>query len=328
MLSMNRTPIALLTIALSTLGTTSRFASAAGGPPLPPPPPPGGVPYTPPAPAPSPAPTPYPTPAPAGDTVPAPSNDDMGLRCIDEASRWIAKGAAVPDQLLTLHCDIDYVYDDGSNHDERRMELWFRNPDAFRANTQYQGRDTSLLLVGDQGYLIRDRLHVDNLNASATKKELLPMMRNYRAILREVGRLMAPAGLKGPGARFRFVGQIQDARATGGLWYKVVRTAPGEGDMTFFFGTAPRKDGAGIRAIAPDRLILAGDPGTNYAGDEYRMEEWAHDGAEARNEQFRYPRRIRMYALNIDPENKPTMRASINFAEINVPVAAEMFSPY
>lgn len=322
---MNRTSIALLAFALSTVGTASRSASAAGGPPLPPPPAPG-VPYTPPAPTPAGPAAPAPAaPAPAAGGA---QDEVMGLRCIDESSRWIAKGEVPPERLMTLHCDIDYVYDDGSNHDERRMEIWFRNPDAFRANTQYQGRDTSLLLVGDQGYLIRDRLHVDDLNKSTTKKELLPMLRNYRAVLREVGRLIAPAGLKSPGARFRFMGQIQDARATGGLWYKVVRTAPGEGDMTFFFGTAPRKDGSGIRAIAPDRLILAGDPGTNYAGDEYRMEEWAHDGAEARNELFRYPRRIRMYALNIDPENKPTMKATLNFAEINVPMSAEMFSPY
>ncbi len=208
------------------------------------------------------------------------------------------------------------------------MELWFRNPDAFRANLQYQGRDTTLLLAGDQGYFIRDRIHVDSLNNSPTKKELLPMLRNYRAILREVGRLMAPAGLKGPNVRFRFMGQIQDPRATGGLWYKVVRQAPGEGDMTFFFGTAPRKDGSGIRAIAPDRLILAGDPGTNYAGDEYRLEEWLHEGPEARTEQFRYPKRIRMYALNIDPENKPTMKAVINFAEVNAAMDPQIFQPY
>ena len=183
-------------------------------------------------------------------------------------------------------------------------------------------------MTGEKGYMIRDRIRVTDLNASPTMKELLPMMRNYRAILREVGRLMAPAGLKGPGARFRFQGQIQDPRATGGLWYKVVRQAPGEGDMTFFFGTAPRKDGQGLRAIAPDRLILAGDPGTNYAGDEYRLEDWLHEGADARAEQFRFPKRIRMYALNIDPENKPTMRAVINFANVNVPVAQELFQPY
>lgn len=315
---MNLKLLALAALLLPTLGATSRDALAAGGPPLPPPPPPTAPtapPYTPPA-APRPA-----TPAPA-------SQDDFGMRCIDEAARWVAKGETPPDRLLTLHADIDYVYDDGSNHDERRMELWFRNPDAFRANLQYQGRDTTLLLTGDQGYFIRDRIHVDSLNNSPTKKELLPMLRNYRAVLREVGRLMAPAGLKGPNVRFVFMGQIQDPRATGGVWFKVVRQAPGEGDMTFFFGTAPRKDGSGIRAIAPDRLILAGDPGTNYAGDEYRMEEWLHEGPEARNEQFRYPKRIRMYALNIDPENKPTMRAVINFAEINKALDPALFQPY
>lgn len=316
---MNRTLLAVAALLLPSLGAASRLAFGAGGPPLPPPPAPG-VPYAPPAPVPA-----QPAPSPAGGAT---QDEQMGLRCLDEAARWIAKGEQPPDRLLTLHCDLDYVYDDGSNHDERKMEFWFRNPDAFRANTQYQGRDTTLLLTGDRGFMIRDRIRVTDLNASTTMKELLPMMRNYRAVLREVGRLMAPAGLKSPGARFRFLGQIQDARATGGLWYKVIRTAPGEGDMTFFFGTAPRKDGAGIRAIAPDRLILAGDPGTNYAGDEYRMEEWAHDGGSARNELFRYPRRIRMYALNIDPENKPTMRAVINFAEVNVAVDPGLFSPY
>ena len=101
------------------------------------------------------------------------------------------------------------------------------------------------------------------------------------AFLLEMARQLA--GLKSAGARFRFMGQIQDARASGGLWYKVVRTAPGEGDMTFFFGTAPRKDGSGIRAIAPDRLILAGDPGTNYAGDEYPVGGWGHAGTQPRH---------------------------------------------
>ena len=305
---MNRTLLALAALVLPTLGATSRDAFAAGGPPLPPPPAPV-----------QPAPE-----QPAGGA----QDEVMGLRCIDEAARWIAKGANPPERLLTLHCELDYVYDDGSTHDERKMELWFRNPDAFKANLQYQGRDTTLLLNNERGFMIRDRIRVTDLNASTTMKELLPMMRNYRAILREVGRLMAPAGLKSPGAKFRFVGQIQDPKATGGLWYKVVRTAPNEGDMTFFFGTAPRKDGSGIRAVGPDRLILAGDPGTNYQGDEYQMEEWLHEGPQARDEQFRYPRRIRMYAIGIDQPGKPTMRATINFAEVNVALAPNFFEPY
>jgi hypothetical protein len=58
------------------------------------------------------------------------------------------------------------------------------------------------------------------------------------------------------------------------------------------------------------------------------MEEWLHEGPEARNEQYRYPKRIRMYALNIDPENKPTMKCVINFAEINVAVDNSLFEPY
>jgi hypothetical protein len=278
-----------------------------------------------PNPAPAPAPRPNPAP-PAAD----PSDPEVaGVRCLDEAARWIAKGGVVPERLITIHTDIDYVYDDGSNHDERRMELWFRNPDAFRANTTYGGRDSTLLLVGERGFMIRDRLHVTELNTSGVMKELLPMMKNYRDILREVGRLMAPAGLKGPGARFRLLGTIADPRATGGQWFKVVRSAPREGDMTFFFGTAPTKDGRGLRAIAPDKLIIAGPPGSNYAGDEYRLEDWVHDPVEARAEQFRYPRKIRLYAIGLDPENKPTMRANTNFLEVNTPIDPDLLvAPY
>jgi hypothetical protein len=276
-------------------------AYAAGGPPAAPPPPPVGAP-------------------PAG----APGADDpetLGLRYLDEAARWIAKGENPPAQLLTMHADLEYVYDDGQNpRDERRMELWFRNADAFRADTQYAGRDSTLLMVGERGYLIRDRIRITPLNESATMKELLPMMRNYRDILREVGRLMAPAGLKSAGARFRFLGTVADPRATGGQWFKVLRTAPREGDMTFFFGSVPRPDGKGMRAAAPDKLILGGPPGSRYAGDEYRLEEWVHESSSARNEQFRYPRKMRLYAIGLDPENKPTMRASINFLEINQPI--------
>ena len=55
------------------------------------------------------------------------------------------------------------------------------------------------------------------------------------------------------------------------------------------------------------------------------MEEWLHEGPEAKNEQYRYPRRIRMYALNIDPENKPTMKASIHQLEVNVNIDPELF---
>ena len=243
-----------------------------------------------------------------------------GERCLDEAARWISKGAQPPARLETMHADMDYVYDDGSTRDERRMELWFRNPDAFRANTQYAGRDSTLLLVGDRGYLIRDRIRVTDLSNSPTMKELLPMMRNYRDILKEVGRLMAPSGLKSPGATFRFEGMVANAGATGGQWFKVVRNAPREPMMTFFFGSAPKRDGTGIRAIAPDRIIIHGDPGTNYAGDEYRLEGWAREGGDAQREAIRYPKLIRLYAIGIDPENKPTMRGSVNFLEVNIAI--------
>jgi hypothetical protein len=273
-------------------------------------------------------PDPAPAPPPPGAPGARPDDEVAGERCLDEAARWIAKGENPPDRLLLLHCDIDYQYDDGQTQDERRMELWFRNPDAFRANTKWGGRDSTLLLKGETGYLIRDRLHVSEVNKNPATQQLLPMMKNYRAILQEVGRLMAPAGLKSPGARFRLLGTVQDPRASGGAWFKVQRTAPREGDMTFFFGSAPRRDGTGVRAIAPDKLVLAGEPGSNYAGDEYRLQDWVHDNVGARNEQFRYPRKMQLFAIGIDPENKPTMRASINFLEVNTPVDPKLFEPY
>lgn len=305
----------LLAAAVLAAGTAIP-AFAAGDPPAPPPAPPPVVPAP---------------PAPPGQPPAADDPETAGLRCLDEAARWIAKGERPPERLLTIHTDIDYVYDDGQNpRDERRMELWFRNPDAFRANTQYAGRDSTLLLVGERGFMIRDRLHIDDLNHGGNMmKDLLPMMRNYRDILREIGRLMAPAGLKSPGARFRLLGTVADPRASGGQWFKVVRTAPREGDMTFYFGSAPTKDGKSVRAIAPDKLILAGPPGSKYAGDEYRLEDWIHDPAAARAEQFRYPRKLRLYAIGLDPENKPTMRAVVNFLEVNTPIDPELLAlPY
>ena len=95
-------------------------------------------------------------------------------------------------------------------------------------------------------------------------KELMPMMKNYRDILKEVGRLMAPSGLKSPGATFRFEGMVANQGATGGQWFKVVRNAPREPMMTFFFGSAPRRDGEGIRAIAPDRSSSTATRARNY----------------------------------------------------------------
>jgi hypothetical protein len=290
-----------------------------------------------PAPTPRPAPPAAPAPAPApaphgGDAIPPapPAGTDaqtLGLQALDEAARWIAKGANPPDRLTTLHTDIDYVYDDGQNHDERRMELWFRNPDAFHAYTKYAGRDSELFLIGEQGWLIRDRIRVTPLNQSATYKELLPAMKQYRDVLREVARLMAPSALKGPGITFTLQGHVRDPKATGGAWYRVLRKAPGEADMTFFFGTAPNKEGTGTRAIAPDKLVISGFPGSNYAGDEYRLEGWVHQDAAARNEQFRYPRTLRLYAIGLDPENKPTFRGTVSFLEINVQAPEGVFDP-
>jgi hypothetical protein len=321
-------PFLLAAIAVPTLALS--LGAAAGDPPLPPPPPPprdpAPYPAPPPNPGPNPAPAPSPNPPPGPAAPGAKSAEELaGERCIDEAARWIAKGEEPPQRLVNMHALIDYDYDDGSTHDARRMEFWFRNPDAFRAQTEYQGRDSVLLLVGDKGRLIRDRIRITNLNDSPTMKEALPMLRNFREILKETARLMVPAGLKTPGARFRLEGTIKDPRATGGQWWKVVRKAPREGDVTFFFGSAPRRDGQGLRAIAPDRLILAGEPGSNYQGDEYRFEGWVHEEAAARNEVMRYPRRMRLYAIGIDPENRPTMRASIHLLEVNVQIDPNHF---
>jgi|GEM_PF-2585912 len=263
----------------------------------------------------------------AADAPPmAPAAEDAfaaGERCVDEAMRWISKGSQPVSSLQTLVADLDYAYDDGSTRDERRMALWYRSPDAFRANFQYGGRDSSFLLVHDQGRMIRDRIRVTNLNDSPTMKELMPMLRNYRAVLQEVGRLLAP---KSPGARFRLEGVVANPQATGGQWFKVVRTAPREPMMTYFFGAQARRDGPGLRAIAPDRLIIHGEPGTNYQGDEYRLEGWARDGADASREPIRYPNSIRLYAIGIDPENKPTMRASIYSLSLNTPIDPEMLT--
>ena len=291
------------------------------------PPPPAGPAVPAPGPvAPAPAPAPAPL-APAPAPAPAPGADDpyvAGERAVDEAMRWIAKGDQPVSALSTLHADIDYRYDDGSTRDERRMELWFRNPDAFRANFQYGGRDSSFLLVGQRGFMIRDRIRVTDLNNSPTMKEVLPMLQNYRAVLQEVGRLMAP---KSPGARFRLEGIERNPQATGGQWFKVIRTAPREPMMSYFFGAAPRRDGAGMRAIAPDRLIIHGEPGTNYVGDEYRLFDWARDDAVAQREAIRYPKRIQLYAIGIDVEGKPTMNAVVNSIELNQYIDPSLLTP-
>jgi hypothetical protein len=254
-------------------------------------------------------------PPPGHELPPMPSADTgAGERALDEAARWISKGAVPPDRLYTLHTSIDYNYDDGQTRDERSMVIWFRNPDAFRAQFKYGGRDSDFLLVSDQGFLIRDRIRVTPLNTSPTMKEVLPMLHNYRDVLREVARLMVPAALKGPGVRFEQLGVRPDTRATGGQWIHVVRRAPREPDMQFFFGTAPRRDGPGVRAVAPDRIVIGVDPRAGYQGDEYRLEGWSSQP----NEQFRYPKRIRLYAVGLDPEEKPTMRASVNYLQVNV----------
>lgn len=259
--------------------------------------------------------------------APAPAANDpqaLGEMYVDEAMRWIAKGGEPVQRLEYMHADLDYVYDDGSTRDERRMELWFRNPDAFRANFRYAGRDSTFLLVGERGFLIRDRIRVTPLNDSPTMKEVMPMLKNYRMVLQEVSRMVVP---KTAGARFRFEGMVSHAQASGGQWFKVVRTAPREPNMTYFFGSAPRRDGGGMRAIAPDRLIIHGEPGSNYQGDEYRLEDWARDGPAAQREPTRYPKKIRLYAIGIDAEDKPTMRATVNFLEVNTYIDPALLTP-
>lgn len=263
-------------------------------------------------------------PVPVATAADAPGGEDpftAGERCVDEAMRWIAKGEQPVLALQTLVADLDYAYDDGSTRDERRMQLWYQAPNAFRANFMYGGRDSAFLLVRDQGRMIRDRIRVTNLNDSPTMKELMPMLRNYRAVLQEVGRLLAP---KSAGARFRLDGVVADPRATGGQWFKVIRTAPREPMMTYFFGAAPRRDGPGLRAIAPDRLVIHGEPGTNYQGDEYRLEGWVREGPDAAREPIRYPKNIRLYAIGIDPENKPTMRATIHAMALNTAIDPQL----
>src|SRR5439155_1848840 len=140
-----------------------------------------------------------------------------------------------------LHADLYYRYDDGTNHDERQMELWFQNPDAFRANFEWGGVKTTFLLNGQSAFMIRDTLHIRDLNAdNVVGPKVMPMLQNYRAILQEVGRMLAP---KTPGARFRLEGVVPSPQASGGQWFRVVRTAPREPAMTYFFGAQPRREG-------------------------------------------------------------------------------------
>jgi hypothetical protein len=274
-------------------------------------------------------PRPGPPVVPPGDELPsarggAPVADPgAGERALDEAARWIAKGETPPNRMLTLHTSIDYNYDDGQTRDERQMVIWFRNPDSFRAQFTYAGRPSDFLLVGEQGFLIRDRIRVTQLNQSPTMKEVLPMLHNYREVLREVARLMVPAALKSPGAQFQLLGHVPNPRATGGAWYHVVRRAPNEPDMEFFFGTGQRRDGGGTRAIAPDKIRISVDPRAGYQGDEYRLENWSGQP----NEQFRYPKRIRLYAVGLDPEEKPTMTASVNYLQVNVQPPPGLLDP-
>src|SRR6266536_273876 len=103
--------------------------------------------------------------------------------------KWISKGGTPAAALQTMHSLLDYQYDDGANHDERTMEFWFQNPTAFRANFEYGGVPTTFLLVGERGYMIRDTLHISDLNNDPVKgPKLMPMLKNYRSILGEVGR--------------------------------------------------------------------------------------------------------------------------------------------
>ena len=47
----------------------------------------------------------------------------------------------------------------------------------------------------------------------------------------------------------------------------------------------------------------------------------------AQREPTRYPKRIRLYAIGIDSEDKPTMRATVNFLEVNGAIDPALLTP-
>lgn len=283
-----------------------------------------------PAPAASAAPRPDGAPASAREpsvapaTAPAPEDPFVaGERCVDEAMAFIARDGPVLASVSTLAVEADVTFPDGGAPMEQPTTLKFRAPDALFANFSHQGRDTSFLLVRDQGRMIRDRIRVTNLNNSLTTKHLMPVLRSHRRVLQDVGRMLAP---KRAGARFRLFGVVADAKATGGRWCQVVRTAPGEPDRTIFYGTEPRRDGAGLRAIAPDRMIVHPDAASEDPGDAYRFADWSLDAtvdperpADPRGT-VRVPTRIVVHAIGTDPAGAPLVTLTVRSLKVNAPI--------
>ena len=258
--------------------------------------------------------------APATAPAPAPAPEDpfvAGERCVDEAMTWIARDGPVLATVSTLIVEADVESHEGGATTERRTALAFRAPDFLRAGFLHAGKDVSFLLFRDQGRMIRDRIRVTNLNTSPTMKAYMPLLEGYRHLLQDLARLLAP---KRAGARFRLVGVVADARATGGRWCQVVRTAPGEPDRTIFFGTEPRGDGAGFRAIAPDRMIAHADAASEDPGGAYRFDGWSLDGTVDPRGTVRVPTHIVVHAIDTDPARDPLLRVTVRSLKVNAPI--------
>ena len=113
---------------------------------------------------------------------------------------------------------------------------------------------------------------------------------------------------------------MADAKATGGRWCEVVRTAPGEPDRTIFYGTEPRRDGAGFRAIAPDRMVAHPDAASDDPGDAYQFADWSLDGTVDPRGTVRVPAHVVVHAIGTDPARDPLLRVTVRSLKVNAPI--------
>ncbi|MBL9085525.1 MAG: hypothetical protein JNM10_00135 [Planctomycetia bacterium] len=265
-----------------------------------------------------------PTPAAVSAVAPAPAPEDpfaAGERCVNEAMAWIARDGPVLATVSTLVMEADPADDGAVGTGDLRYHLyWSSSRDALRAYFMLRGRDTCVVLVGDQFGRVVDRLTTvrqDPFDWKGAGEAAAA----HRRWVRELALALAP---RGTGAKFRLGRTISHREAPGGTWFEVERTAPDEPTRTIRFGAEPRRDRPGLRAIAPDRVVV--QDGTAGAGGpvEFRFGGWGDGPAAPVPSAYRLPTDLRRLRLSPDGIPTATSRVTVRLLKVNAPIDADL----
>jgi hypothetical protein len=262
--------------------------------------------------------------APATAPAPAPAPEDpfaAGERCVDEAMAWIARDGPVLATVSTLVVEAEVTRGEPTPIGPSSERYVYRAPDLFRSHCTFHGRDSAFQLDRDEFRRLVDRLRIESgprFPWDAAEAEV----RAQRRWVRALAVALAPHGA---GARFRLGGVLPHPEAPGGAWFEVVRTAPGDSTQTLYFRAAPRPDRRGLRAIAPDRIVVDPDADEPTGSVEYAFGGWEPRAADERPAAYRFPTELVRTRRSPDPTRPTVSRATVRVLRIDEPIEPELF---